>query len=64
MQLITAKQVYEEELKAAAKRSARNRYALRERKRMWREHRRREEDTDDMDRVVRARLVQENKALA
>jgi hypothetical protein len=38
------------------KRTAKNRYALRERKRMWREHCRREEDTDAMDRAVKVRL--------
>ncbi len=31
---------------------------------MWREHRQREEDTEAMDRAVRNRLIQENRALA
>lgn len=46
------------------RRTARNKQALRERKRMWREHRQREEDTAAMDRAVRSKLMQENRALA
>ena len=37
---------------------------MRGRKRMWREHRQREEDTEAMDRAVRNKLIQENRALA